>query len=57
MILFVRPEWKSTEVSYLSFDAGRGQLPPWGCIDRFAAVIVTGSGKNEPYSSVAILES
>lgn len=56
MILFVRREWKSTEVSYLSFDAGRGATP-WGCIDRFAAVIVTGSGKNEPYSAVAILES
>ncbi|KFY16772.1 hypothetical protein V492_01111 [Pseudogymnoascus sp. VKM F-4246] len=38
------PEWKTTKLSYLSYDATKGQLPRLDSVDYFDAVIVTGSG-------------
>jgi hypothetical protein len=51
------PEWGETDISGLTFDARRGHLPGQGTIDDFDAVVVTGSGMNEPYYAGVILKS
>ncbi|KFY37420.1 hypothetical protein V494_04758 [Pseudogymnoascus sp. VKM F-4513 (FW-928)] len=44
------PEPKGTDISYLAYDATKGELPQWELVDNFDAVIVTGSGlyKDKP---------
>lgn len=42
----------SPMISYLSFDAERGQLPGWSSLDEFDAVLITGSSKNQPFNTV-----
>lgn len=48
------PGWEERNISYLSFDARKGFLPS---VDGFDAVVVTGSGKNEPYYAVETIKS
>lgn len=48
------PQWDNTDISYITFDATKGQLPRRQSLDSYDAVVITGSGKNEPYYAAAI---
>lgn len=47
-------EWSTVDVTYLEFDATKGNLLRQGTLDRFDAVGITGSGTNELYYAVVI---
>lgn len=50
-------EWSKTDIVYLSFNATKGFLPKVKTLDDFDAVVITGSGKNEPRLAAVIFES
>lgn len=47
------PGWNNSDISYITFDATKGQLPRRQSLDGYDAVVITGSGKNEPYYAAA----
>lgn len=48
------PGWNNSDISYITFDATKGQLPRRQSLDGYDAVVITSSGKNKPYYVAAI---
>lgn len=56
-VALTNQEWSETDFRYMSYDATKGSLPTVQTLGDFDAVVITGSGKNEPRYADIILES